>query len=235
VTKAFGMGGVERGGPRPGKSFLRAFIGIAALLVLITAMAGDAILDAAGRFLAPRFTGKADVLIIEGEELLQEGAVAEALKLMSERHIERLVLVTHRYSEARMGFGISQRYGRLVGEELEKAGLKKPQYILVPVPVAHPITLTEARAVLDTLSKESVKSAILIARGFHTRRSYLLYRDLGRTKGITIIPWSSSVDYPLTKWWRNEDAVVDFVAQLAKLSYYLVRGHIPISSLFQNP
>ena len=104
---------------------------------------------------------------------------------------------------------------------------------MVSVPVAHPVTLTEARMILDTLSKESVKSAVLVARGFHTRRSYLLYRDLGRTRGITIIPWSSSVAYPLTKWWHNEDAVYDFVAQLAKLSYYLFRGYIPITSLFR--
>jgi hypothetical protein len=227
------MSSVDRIGPRRGRAFLRVFIGIVALLVLITAVAGNAILGAAGEFLAPRFPGKADVVIIEGEELLQQGAVAEALALMTERRIERLVLVTHSYSEARMGFGISKRYGRLIGEELERAGLRKGQYILVSVPVAHPITLTEARTVLDTLSKESVKSALLVAQGFHTRRSYLLYKNIGRTRGIIIIPWSSGVDYPLTKWWLNEDAVYDFVAQLAKLSYYLLRGYIPLTSLLQ--
>lgn len=207
--------------------------GSAVLFALVLAIAGSTFLKAAGRFLAPRYAAKADVVIIEGEELLQEGAVAEALALMAEQRIERLMLVTHRYNRSQMGFGISQRYHRLVAEELERVGLKKRQYTLVSVPVAHPVTLAEARVVLDTLSKESVKSALLVAQGFHTRRSYLLYRDIGKAKGIEIIPWSSSVGYPLTEWWYDEDAVYDFVSQLAKLSYYLLRGYIPLTSLFR--
>jgi len=235
VTKASRgtAGGTGCAESRPRKRLLRFFIAIAAFLVLLIFMAGTTILDAAGRFLAPRHmhAAKPDAVIVEGEELLQEGAVTDALGLMSGQGIERLILVTHKYTPARMGFGISRRYGRLVAQELERAGLRKEQYIVVSVPVAHPITLTEARAVLDILSRESVRSAILVARGFHTRRSYLLYRDIGRSRGIAIIPWSSSVSYPLTKWWCHSDAVCDFITQWAKLSYYLLHGYIPVTSL----
>ncbi|HAR96693.1 MAG TPA: hypothetical protein DCR97_12145 [Deltaproteobacteria bacterium] len=87
-----------------------------------------------------------------------------------------------------MGFGISRHYEQILEDELQELGLKKGQYVLVSVPVSHPITLTEARAVLDVLSRESIKSAVLLSKGFHTRRSYLLYRDRGRTRGIHIIP-----------------------------------------------
>lgn len=234
VSKAGGMTGAKGIGPGSSRSLRR---GIAIVLILVGAALalGPTILDAAGRFLAPRSEGKAEAVIIEGEELLQQGTVAEALRLMTDRRVERLILVTHRYSEARMGLGISRRYERLLDDELQRLGLRKGQYILVSVPVSHPITLTEARAVLAVVTRESIQSAILLSSGFHTRRSYLLYKDIGRTQGIQIIPWSSSVNYPLREWWRHEDAVSDFVAQLAKLGYYLFRGYIPISSLFQNP
>lgn len=48
-----------------------------------------------------------------------------------------------------MGFAISHRCEQVVGEELQRLGVKKDRYILVSVPVTHPITLNEARAVFD--------------------------------------------------------------------------------------
>lgn len=228
------MGDPQRIEPGSKRGLLRVLVGFAVLLVLTITAASKTILDMAGDFLAPRVTGSGEVVIIEGEELLQQGAVTEALKLMAERRIARLILVIHTYSDSRMGFGIARQYGRLVSEEIERLGLKKRQYALISIPVAHPITLTEARTVLNALSREPIGSAVLLSRGFHTRRSFLLYREFGKAKGIRIIPWASSVDYPLREWWHHEDAVVDFVTQLAKLAYYLVRGYIPVASVFQD-
>lgn len=229
-----GIDSLEQVKPMRAGRMLRGLAAVIVFVALAFALAGNILLDKAGNFLAPRLTGKADAVILEGEELLQQGVVVETLKLMTERHIERLILVTHRYSEARRAFGISDHYNRLVEEELQRHGVKKERYLLISVPVEHPITLTEAKAVFKTLSKESIKSAVLVASGFHMRRSYLVYRGIGRTQDIQIIPWSSSASYPLAKWWINEDAVADFLTQLAKLSYYLLHGHIPITAMFQN-
>lgn len=234
MTEAGGLGDC-RFESRPPKSLLRLLAVAGVLLALILAVAGTTILDIAGRYLAPRHRAKADAVIIEGAELLKKGAVADARRLMSEEHIERLILVSHKYPETRMSYAVSGRYDRLVGEELEKAGLGKGQYILVSLPVAHPVTLIEARAVMDILQKESIRSAVLVAEGFHTRRSYLLYRNIGRAKGIHVMPWSSSASYPLTNWWHNADAVYDFTAQLVKLAYYLIHGYIPVGSLLEKP
>jgi len=101
------------------------------------------------------------------------------------------------------------------------------------VPVRHPITLREAEVVLNNLSRENIKSAILVSPGFHTRRSYLVYQYIGRPLQIKIFPEASFTGYNLDNWLVQERGFRDFTVELFKLVYYLAGGYIPFKFSYQ--
>jgi hypothetical protein len=78
------------------------------------------------------------------------------------------------------------------------------------------------------MSKLGIRKTLLMAKGFHTRRSYLAYQYKARPYRITIIPRSYFTDYELNGWWLNDNGFRDFVSESLKLIYYLARGYIPL-------
>lgn len=199
-------------------------------LVILLAFYYQTILIGAGRFLALERLGKADVVILEGTELIREEAVRTGLKLLSSGNARRLVVV-YQESEDEKIFGRPLNYNIFLMRELEKLGLKEDQIIILEVPKEHPITLTEAQMVLSNISKRGVKSAILLAEDFHTRRSYWTYRKVGSPLGIEIIPCAYFTRYRNENWWEKAEGLREFFWESIKFFYYLVRGYIPVKSL----
>lgn len=187
----------------------------------------EALLVKAGIFMAPQGSGTADVAILEGGDGLETGAVKIAVDLLSSGRASCMVVVLHRLSENKKQFALDEDYSDLVKKRLKTSGLSEKQFMVVVTPVHHPITLTEATIVLKALSKEGVKNALLLSNGFHTRRSLLVYRYVGRPLGIDIIPLAYFNDFQLDNWWRHEEGLREFVSELFKLVYYQVRGYIP--------
>ena len=111
------------------------------------------ILTEAGRYLAPEGVEKADVVILEGGELVRENAVRIGLKLLSSGRGERLVVLYH-HSEDEQIFGRPSTYSFLLTKRLEDLGLRKDQIQVLAVPIDHPVTLTEAQIVLSSLSSK---------------------------------------------------------------------------------
>ena len=87
---------------------------------------------------------------------------------------------------------------------------------------------TSARVALDALSRENVKSGILISSGFHTRRSFLAYQFAGIPHQIKIFPAACFTEYELDQWWEIYPGIRDFGTEVLKLAYYLVGGYIPL-------
>ena len=188
------------------------------------------ILISAGEFLAPEEAGNADVVILEGSEVIRGKGVEIGMSLLSSKKAHRLVIVYHN-SEKEPIFDRPLNYDIFLTKKIEDCGLKKDQVQVIRVPRNHPITLTEAQIVLSHLSRERVKSAILLAEGFHTRRSYWAYKRIGLPLGIKIIPYSYFTVYQSKNWWQETDGVVAFMTESLKFFYYLVRGYIPVKSL----
>ncbi len=109
-------------------------------------------------------------------------------------------------------------------------GLDESTCRVILIPSRHPMTLTSAQVTMTVLAGEGVRSAILISPGFHMRRSYLVYQFLGEPLQIRIYPHASfdGHDHGLEKWWTQYEGVRDFVEQVFKLAYYMVRGYIPL-------
>jgi uncharacterized SAM-binding protein YcdF (DUF218 family) len=199
-------------------------------LVIIIFSSYQTILIGAGRFLAPEGGGKADVVILEAEELVREEAVRVGARLLSSERASFLVIVYHT-SESEKIFDRPSNYNLFLTRKLEDLGLKKDQIYIIAVPKEHPITLVEARFVLSRLSKMGLKSAILLAQGFHTRRSFWSYKWVGMPLGIEIIPYPYFMRYQKESWWKESGGIRDFIEESFKFLYYLLRGFIPAKSL----
>jgi hypothetical protein len=187
----------------------------------------ETILLKAGSFMAPAGDYKADVAILEGAEFISTGIMMSGMDLLSSGKVKRIVIVLQNIAPAHRPYGINGNYPDIVGQKLKNLGLKETEYKVIVVPIRHPVTLKEAEVVLKNLSKENIKSAILLSLGFHTRRSYLAYQYIGMPMQIKIFPSASFTNYQFNNWWVQEPAVRDFTAELLKLGYYLAGGYIP--------
>jgi uncharacterized SAM-binding protein YcdF (DUF218 family) len=100
------------------------------------------------------------------------------------------------------------------------------------VPVKDPVTLSEAVFVLSTQSKKGVRQAVLMAEGFHMRRSLLAYRSTGKTIDVKVFPSPYYAAYRPEAWWLTTDGCRDYASEALKFLYYVLQGHIPLRSLF---
>ncbi len=198
------------------------------LIIILVFTFYETILLRAGRFMAPEENGTAEVIILEGSEIVETGAVIKGVHLLSSGKAASMIVVIHQFSEKRNPFAIHEGYPNLVKRELKALGLKEEQFRVMVTPVHHPITLTEARLVLEALSKEGVKSGILLSSGFHTRRSFMVYQHVGIPLKIRIIPSAYFNEYHLDRWWIYDPGMRDFISEFFKLGYYQIRGYIPL-------
>jgi len=201
------------------------------LLVLLTSVLiylfRDDLLFKAGCFMAPAGDYHADVAIVEGTDFISTGIVMSGVNLLLSGRVNRLVIVLQNIAPTDRPYGISGNYKDLIRQELEKLGLKETEFKVIAVPIRNPITLNEARVILQGLSRENVKSAVLLSTGFHTRRSYLVYQHIGLPLKIKIFPYAYFPTYNLSDWRVKSSGVRDFEIEVAKLFYYMTRGYIP--------
>jgi len=185
------------------------------------------ILMRAGQFMAPEGNYIADVAILEGSEYINRGMVMRGMNLLSSGKVKRIIVVLHRIAPSHRPFAFNEDYPHLVKKEMEALGLKGRDFRIIVTHIHDPITLTAARGAMETISKEDVKSAILISPGFHTRRSYLIYQHLCIPLQIKIYPSACFNSYQLDHWWSQEGGLRDYAAEVLKLAYYLAGGYIP--------
>jgi hypothetical protein len=208
--------------------FVLALLGLAAVLLYFSS---QILLLKAANFLAPEETGRAEAVILEGNGLIKLKAVEMGTALLSSGRANRLVAVIHQDAENGQTFALPD-YPSLLAKNLEGLGLKKNQFQIIVATNDHPVTLTEAKIVLSHLARDGVKSVILLAEGFHTRRSYWAYKRVGLPLGIEIIPRPCFTSYPREVWWQDRRGVHQFIDESLKFIYYLLRGYIPLKSLF---
>jgi len=198
------------------------------LIIILAFLFHAAILSHAGKFMAPEGNYEADVAILVGSEYVSTGMVVQGLNLLSSGKVKRLVIVLHRIARLHRPYGLNTDYANLVRKGLQDYGLKETDFKIIEAPIRNPVTLTVARVALDALSRESVKSAILLSPGFHTRRSFLAYQFAGIPHQIKIFPSACFTEYDLDQWWESYPGIRDFGTEALKLAYYLVGGYIPL-------
>jgi len=188
------------------------------------------ILRMAAEFLAPENLEVAETIIIESSEIVREKAVKVGIDLILKKKANSLVLV-YQNSHNEKVFGRPSDYSAFLAEKLENWGLKREQILIVEVPKEHPVTLVEAQIVLQNLARKKIKKAILLAEGFHTRRSFWTYKRVGEDLDIKIFPFPCFLKYQKETWWQDNQGIREFFAESIKYLYYLIRGYIPIKSM----
>jgi hypothetical protein len=211
------------------------WVGICAALLIIMILVeffGTKILVKAGQFMAPQGDYSADVAILEGCDFLGEEidvVIINAINLLFSRKVKRLIVVLHSTVLPKDYFGVSKDYPSFVKGQMEKLGLTQQDFSVVISSAHHPTTLIVARVVVEALSKEKVKTAILLSHGFHTRRSYLVYQYESLPFQIKIFPFACLNSYqPLNNWWSHSQGRFYFSEEALKLLYYFAMGYIPL-------
>lgn len=192
------------------------------------------ILTQAGQFMAPQGSYTADAVILEGSEFITRSTVINGIKLLSSGKVKKIIVVLHRIAPLERPFSLNEDYPDRVKKKLKAYGLKENNFTIIVTHIQNPITLTEAREVLEVISKMSIKSAILMSQGFHTRRSYLIYQQLCTPHQIKIFPSAYFNSYQLEHWWTQGSGRRDFITESLKLVYYIGAGHISFKFLLNN-
>jgi hypothetical protein len=207
---------------------------LAILVVLSTSIIFHrSILTATGEFLAPTSKESADVLILEGTQIAKRSALKTGITLLSNGRANRMVVVLHLPLREGEVFTLPEEYPQFLIDELVRLGVKRDKVEIISAPIpGHPITLSEARFVVAKLSRNKVRSAILVGEGFHTRRSFAVYKQEGDKLGLHIVPYSYFIEYRSDSWWRDIQGINDFFGESLKLSYYLLRGYLSIGALW---
>lgn len=191
----------------------------------------NAILFKAGSFMAPetdRIEGVADVIILEGTEFISRSAISMGLKLLSSGKARRMVIVLHAIAPNHRPFAFNEDYPSSVRNELKNLGVKDSTFTIIVTHINNPVTLVSAKSVLEALSKEGIKTAILVSPGFHMRRSFLVYQYLSIPLKIKIYPIACLEAYQLNNWWNQDQGPRDFLSEFQKLVYYIIEGYIPL-------
>ncbi|MBN1380176.1 MAG: hypothetical protein JXA41_00720 [Deltaproteobacteria bacterium] len=190
------------------------------------------LLQGMGGYLAPSESMKADAVIIEGSKIIETVAVRQAVRFLKSGRATKIILVIHEVPDGEKIFSLPASYAHLVHGALIKEGLKTTEFKILNCPVGHPVTLAEAECVLTRLSEEKLRSVILVAKSFHTRRSLLAYKKAGKGRNIAFYPSPYFAGYRLEAWWLKADGFRDYFSEALKLFYYILRGYIPLRSFF---
>jgi hypothetical protein len=210
-------------------------LALLALSAIILITFRKPMLSKAGKFMAPQVQeiteGVADAVILEGTAFVSNGLVAKGMELISSGKAKRLVVVLHRVSPSSWPFGMTEDYTSSVRNKLIGLGLRESAFRIIVTHIHEPITLIAAKGALKELSRDGVKSTFLVSPGFHMRRSYLVYQHLSAPLNIKIYPTACFDSYKLEEWWNQDYGPRDFLSESIKLAFYILRGHIPPTSL----
>lgn len=112
--------------------------------------------------------------------------------------------------------------GELVAAMARVAHLPSPE--MIPVREIEPLSLNVARQVRDFLSRERMRSVIIVTPGFRSRRSALIYQKLLGEAGIVMsceaVFGSETPDNWFDSWHGRQRVVLE----LGKMVYY--RGYV---------
>jgi hypothetical protein len=91
---------------------------------------------------------------------------------------------------------------------------------LIPIREVEPISLNAAYQIRTTLQKERVRSVIVVAPGFRSRRSLLIYSTVFRSAGIVTSCVPVFGRTTTENWMHSWHGIQDVVEQYGKLQYY---------------
>lgn len=90
----------------------------------------------------------------------------------------------------------------------------------IPIHQVEPISLNAAKEVSDFLAKERIHSVIVVAPGFRSRRSSLVYNAVLKPAGITVSCVPTTESKTAETWTETWHGIQEVTLQFLKLQYY---------------
>jgi hypothetical protein len=94
------------------------------------------------------------------------------------------------------------------------------KFEILPISVSEPITLNAAYQIRDHLLKEHIRSVIVVAPGFRSRRSALVYGSVFAPAGIRVSCSPVFGIHTTTNWTESWHGIQSFVEHFGKLQFY---------------
>jgi len=144
-----------------------------------------------------------DYLVFERARALREKGVASRIVVP--------VIVGDEDVENSVGRGFVDVMSRIA---------RLPRTEVIPIHQQEPISLNAAKQIKDFLTRESIKSVVVVAPAFRSRRSELIYGTVLPAAGIAVgcVPvFGSRVPGNWTETWHG---IQEIAEQFSKLQYY---------------
>ncbi len=162
---------------------------------------------------------KADAIVVLGGGL--QYRPFQAAVLYHKGFAARILItdVRHRPTDQ---MGLTQPERRVTEQALLKQAV--PKSAIVPVGKSVTTTFDEAVAVRDWVNTTGAKRLIIVTEIFHTRRARWIFRKVLRNTGTEILAVAAQPqEYQATNWWQNEEGVIAFQNEVAKMFYYFFK------------
>jgi hypothetical protein len=91
---------------------------------------------------------------------------------------------------------------------------------IIPFALTEPISLNTANQIRTFLTKEHVKSVVVVTPGFRSRRSYLVYNSVLAPAGITVHCVPVFGTKTVRNWTKTWHGIQEVALQFGKLQYY---------------
>jgi hypothetical protein len=128
------------------------------------------------------------------------------------------------------------RVSRLIVEAMvEVSEVRDPA--IVPVPQREPISLHVAYRVREALVREGIRSIVLVAAAFRSRRDELIYKRVLAPVGITVKCAPVFGSRTPDTWARSWHGIQEIGEQFLKLQYYrfyVLRFRVKDAGIFPN-
>jgi len=196
----------------------RRILVVGAVLGLALYLTATPLLRAAGRYLVTDETPeKADAIVVLSGSFPDR--ILEAVDLYAAGFAPLIVLCREPEN-----FGFKQLHERGVvlprGYELNQSVAEQlgvPSDAIIVVDRADSSTFSEARRVLDFLSRRGIAKILLVTSKFHTRRAGAIYRHLAGDKARIITRAARYDRFDPDRWWRDRLWVRRVVIEYQKL------------------
>jgi hypothetical protein len=104
--------------------------------------------------------------------------------------------------------------------ELMARVARLPEIEIIPIQEVEPISLNAARQIRDALVKEHVKSVVVVAPAFRSRRSALIYDTVFTPAGVRVGCVPVFGTYTPKNWTQTWHGIQEVSEQFLKLQYY---------------
>ena len=115
---------------------------------------------------------------------------------------------------------IPKYYAQMLELYFKGEGIDETNIRHIPVTPKDPVTWNTAVTVIDSIANHGYRTMLLVSPWYHSRRSYDVYAEAGKRRGVSV--YCKPVEGGMTRanWWQTHSGMTQVFGELVKLIYY---------------